>query len=577
MPLKLIITRITVSEKILKRLFGAFNPTHFIRQMGFSLLNRQRQQYDRLDYITLNLPVDMPDLPEHRPLFRRVLQGEPPLSLNELERVFRRIADDPRPEGVILYLRGFNLSLADLQTLRDSISRLRARGKRVICYAHNYDTITYYVASAADEIIIQPGGTLMTLGLRQNVLFLKDALASIGVEVEAIQITPYKSALDSLARDAISPEAEAQVNWLLDSTYEIITEGIAAGRKLTREQVQQMIDTAPHLGTDAHAAGYVDAVLNEEALVHHLNTRHIVNWKQADKQVYVTWRKPTPRYIALLKITGMIVPGESRTPPGDIPVPVFGGEAAGDMTVVQQVRRLMDDERAAAVIVYIDSPGGDAAASEAMASALDELAKDRPVIVYMNSVAASGGYYVATPARWIVAQPGTITGSIGVISGKAISAEAYKKLRINWSEYQRGANASLLSDTAPFTEEQRQKQYEFINHIYGLFTQRVAQSRGMTPEAVDAIAGGRVWTGQQAFEHGLVDELGDLRTAFDKARALAHLPEHTPLMLVRAKGEPMGPKLAEKANPAAGLRYVYRNAKGIYNGQAQLLLPFILE
>jgi protease-4 len=406
---------------------------------------------------------------------------------------------------------------------------------------------------------------------------LKDALEPLGVQVEAIAISPYKGALDNLTRNSISPEGKEQLEWLLDSRYDMIVNDIAESRNLTPAKVKKLIDSAPYMDDAALKNGLVDGIVNEEQFPQRLSAKHILHWKQADKVILYTWRDPEDRHVALLKIGGMIIHGESANPPVDFPTPIVGGERAGDLTVVQQVRKLAEDKKTAAVVLFIDSPGGSASASEAIASALEELAKVKPVVAYMNAVAASGGYYVATPAQWIVAQPGTITGSIGVIIGKPSTEGAFKKLRINRVSFARGANTGMLSDAKPFTAKQKTWLKHSIEQAYGLFVERVAKGRNMTPEAVDAIGGGRVWTGKQALENGLVDELGDLRAALEKARSLAKLPESAPLVIPQIKGDPIGPKLVEQVNPVASLRYLHDNVRLILNGQAQMFMPFSIE
>ncbi len=529
-----------------------------------------------MDYILFALPSTMPALPTQRGFIQRRIVGAPPLSLVDVERGLRRIAEDPRPKGVVFMLRGLSLSLADLQTLRGLVMRLRADGKRVICYAQDYSIAEYFVASAADEIILQPGGVVNIVGLRQQIVFLRDALATLGLQLDAVAISPYKGALDQFTRSDFSPESREQFEWLLDSRYDMIVRAIAEGRATEPEAIRAMIDAAPYIDTAAQAAEVIDAVLNEEALQAHLGAEHLVPWEQAEKSLFRKWQNLSPKYVALLPIRGTIIQGESQRIPGSLPVPLplLDEDRAGDITVTQTVRRLMKDENAAAVVLYIDSPGGSAAASEAMASALDELAKSRPVVAYMNAVAASGGYYVATPARWIVAQPGTITGSIGVILGKLITAGLYDRLHINRAELTRGRNATIEDDSAPFSDEQRTMMRAGIERIYGQFTARVAASRSMTVEAVDAVGAGRVWTGEQALGHGLVDELGDLRTALNKARALAALGNDSPLVLVREGGDdPLPPQLAQQANPAAWMDYAASGARQIFNTRAQLILP----
>lgn len=552
-----------------------FAPLRGLRFIWHSLNNWRRKQFHHLDYITFYLPQTIPALPESRDWIRRRILGDPPISLLEIDRVFERIGSDPRPKGIIIHLRGLSLSLADLQTLRSSLIRLRQKGKRVICYAQDYDNSTYYLASAADEIIIQPGGSLMTIGLISQPTFLKNALDTLGIQLDVVAISPYKGAYDQFSRESISPEGQEQINWLLDSRYQIILEGIAEGRRMTLDEVRALIDTAPHLDRTALEKRYVDAVLSEEALPAHLGVEHIVPLSEAAPVLLRKWRKRSEKSIAILPLRGLIMPGESAEPPGGvpIPVPIFGEERLGDLTVVQQARNLMQNERIAAIILWIDSPGGSAAASEAMTAALDELAKKYPTIAFMNSVAASGGYYISTSARWIVAQPGTITGSIGVILGKPITHGLLENLKVNRLEFTRGANATIFSDQMPFNDEQRRQMRQGIERSYEQFIGRVAKSRNMTAEAVDAVGSGRVWTGRQAQKHGLVDELGDLHVALAKARELANLPADTPITIIHEEGEPLGPQLVEKANPAAILRYITENFRTIASGKAQFLMP----
>ncbi len=542
-----------------------------------SLLNRQRAQADTLEYILFQLADGMPTLPDRRGWLRRRVLGQPSLSLWELHRHFERIAEDPRPKGVILFLRPLALPLADLQTLRDSISTLRESGKRVVVYAQEYDLARYYVASAADEILIQPSGNVFTVGLRTEALFLKDALDEIGVAFDSVAISPYKGAADTVTRNDISPEAREQVDWILDSRYDMLVSGIAEGRGLTTARVREMLDNAPYLDTFAKGIGMVDGIAYEEELYRYLECKHIHTWEEADKMLRINWEAPHHKYVAVLKIEGLMVPGESANPPGDIPVPVVNNGRAGDITVTRQVRALMQDENAAAVVLFVDSSGGAASAAEAMRSALAELNYTRPVVVYMNGVAASGGYLVSTPSRYIVAQPGTITGSIGVIFTKPVTGDLRSKLRINAVEFLRGGNADILSVTKPFSDGQRDWVRESIERTYDVFLTHVARSRDMEKADVDKVGGGRVWTGAQALEHGLVDALGGVHTAIAKARELAELPENTPVAIVAAKAKPVGPQVAEAANPAAYLRYLRGNVGALLSNAPMLLTPFFFR
>ena len=352
-------------RKRIGRILSAINPLRLVRRGLFAVGNWRRRRA-KIDYVLLTLPAQMPPLSENRSWWQERVLGKPPLSLTEIERIFQRIGDDPRPKGVILNLRGLQMSLANLQTLRGSILRLREKGKRVICYAQNYDNASYFIASAADEIILQPTGEVATLGLRSEATFLKDALDTIGVKLESIAISPYKGAFDGLTRNTISEEGAAQLNWLLDSQYDMLVNSMAEGRGVSPDAVRKMIDSAPHLDDDALKAGYVDAVETEENLHRRLDSDYILPWKQADRKILKKWRKPANQYVALVRVAGMMMPGESANPPIDIPIPFVGGERAGDLTVVQQVRGLMKNKSAAAVILFIDSGGGAVITGEAM-------------------------------------------------------------------------------------------------------------------------------------------------------------------------------------------------------------------
>ena len=443
-------------------------------------------------------------------------------------------------------------------------------------FAQDYGMAEYFVASSADEIILQRGGMLSTMGLLRSQTFLKDSLEAIGIQAESVAISPYKGAGDTFTRTEPSKEGEAQFNWLLDSQYQILVSGISKGRDLGHDDVRHMIDEAPYVSSDALEKGFVDAVLNEEGLGKYLNTEDIVLWTQADEILPLKMPRDASKYVAVVRASGTIVGGDSQNPPVDLPIPLIGGQQLGDATLVQQIRTLMTDDKCVSLVLYVDSPGGSAAASEAMVSALDEFAKKKPIVVYMGGVAASGGYYIATAADYIFAQPGTITGSIGVIMLKLVNNEMLNKLKFNSYYYQRGDNADMMASNSQFTDKQRAKVRESIEHIYDLFLERVADNRKMKPEAVDKIGGGRVWTGQQALENGLIDELGGLYEAINKARELAKVPENTPFGVMQGSGKPMPAQVAEQVDPAATLRY-YSNTLEKLSGTNLMLMPFELK
>jgi protease-4 len=495
------------------------------------------------------LESDLPALPDPpRPFWQRYI-SRPRLSVKELGERFELIANDPRIKGVVLHLRPVGMPMATLQDLRELVGKLRQSGRRVVAWAPFYTTGTYYLACACDEILLMPAGTVQALGVASTGMFLKDGLARFGIEGDFVQISPYKSAPDIWTKSQMSPELREQLTWLLDSQQKDLLSAIGKGRVLDEKSAQALVDSSPYADDTALEMRVVDAVLPEEKLAERVGqgsgtTVRIGTWEQAQKKL----RLPAPRlrarkYVAVLRIEGTIVDGRSGKLPFKPPIeiPMVGSERSGDLTVVQAARQVASDKRAAAVVLYVNSRGGSATASEAMRQALDAIAARKPLVVAMGPFAASGGYWVSTPGRWIVARPGTITGSIGVLSGKFVTGGMWSKLMFNRETIAFGQHVTIESDERPFTDEERLIVKSHIDRIYTLFLERVGKARNMTPEEVHPIAGGRVWTGRQAFERKLVDELGGFDSAVRKARTLAGLPDTAPAREARAPKRSMPP------------------------------------
>lgn len=476
-----------------------------------------------------------PELPPRRETLWQRLLGPAPRSLRDLTLDFRAVAQDQRIEGVVLHLRALGLPMGQLQTLRDLVEELRQSGKRVIAWASHYDSARYYLACAADEILLQPGGAVDPLGLRQSFIFLGNALKRIGVEADFLQISPYKSGIDPLMRAEMSEEMRDMVNWLADDAYQQWLDGIRQGRDCNRAEAQAWVDHSPYTDLQAIEAGVVDGTLNEEDLPSYLGAdgrpARLSQWEQARKLVAPRPPARPGRYVAVLRIEGDIVDGRSKRPPrkSPTPIPFLLNERAGDLTVVQEARRALSDRRAAAVVVYIDSGGGSAAASEAITAALHEIASDKPLVAAFGPTAASGGYYVASPAHRVIAQAGTITGSIGVLHGKIVGAGLLENLRLNRETLTRGQRTKLYDPGRPFTEEERELIWQYIQRVYAIFLERVSSGRKLSREEIDAVGRGRVWTGRQAMERGLIDEQGGFDLALERARELAGLSDRAPV------------------------------------------------
>src|SRR6202171_6527095 len=520
------------------------------------LISRVRRSIGKPpEYVVFVLESDLPALPDPpRPFWQR-FTSRPRLSVKELSEQFDLIANDPRTKGVILHLLPGAIPMPTIQDLRELVGRLRQSGRRVVAWAPFYTTGTYYLACACDEILLMPAGVVQPLGLTTTGMFLRDGLARFRIEADFVQVSPYKSAPDMWTKSQMSPELREQLTSLLDSQQKELLSAIGKGRVLDEKGAHALVDASPYADDTALEMHAVDAVLPEEKLAERIGQGsgipvRIGTWEQARKKL----RFPAPtlrarKYVAVIRIEGAIMDGRSARLPVKPPIeiPFVGGDRAGDLTVVQTARQVASDKRAAAVVLYVNSRGGSATASEAMRQALEVIAARKPLVVSMGPFAASGGYWVATPGRWIVARPGTLTGSIGVFTGKFITAGLWSKLMFNRETIAFGQHVTMESDERPFTDEERAIARRHMARIYALFLERVGKARNMTPEQVHPIADGRVWTGRQALERKLVDEMGGFDAALRKARTLASLPDSAPAREARAPKRMIPPFAAASA------------------------------
>jgi protease IV len=504
------------------------------------------------EYVVFVLEEDPPALADPpRPFWQR-WAARPRLSMRELGDRFDAIARDSRIKGVVLHLRSVGMSMATLQDLRELVLKLRQAGKRVVAWAPSYTTGTYYLACACDEILLMPAGMVQPLGFASSAVFLADGLARFGLSADFIQVSPYKSAADPLTKSRMSDEFREQVTWLLESQHAEVANAIADSRKIDEAGAREIIDCSPYGDDVALEKHVVDGILAEEELPTRLGGA-IGSWERASRKL----RTPAPRlargkYVAMMRIEGTIVDGRSASLPVRPPVqvPLVGDDRAGDLSVVQVARQVASDRRAAAVVLYVNSRGGSSTASEAMRHALIAVAKRKPVVVVMGAVAGSGGYDVATPGRWIVARPGTLTGSIGVLGGKIVTGSLFEKLLVNRETVALGRHVTMNSDERRFSDEEREIIEAEIQRVYRGFVDTVATSRKLPREQVEPVAQGKVWTGRQALERRLIDELGGLEAGIKKARELAGLPASAVVREARGPRR-FVPPLGDPA-PAAG-------------------------
>ena len=469
-------------------------------------------------------------------LRRRRAPGPGPPTLERLRGVLDRISADGRPRGVVLRIKSLEAGWAALEELRREILAFRARGGRVVAYlAGPADTRSYYLACAADEVLATPLADLNVTGLRARVDFLKDALDNLGIEAEVVAVSPYKSAGERFVRDDFSRESREQAERLLDRRYEEVVGAISEGRALSPEEVRARIDLAPYGARAALSEGLLDGVLYEDELPGRLGSgdrrARLAEWERARRALLVPLRRRTKKKVALVSLRGTIVRGRSRRLP--VPLPFVGGEQAGSESVVAALRVAEGNRRISALLFHVDSPGGDALASDLIWREVERIGAKKPVVVLMGNAAASGGYYVSAPANHVVARRGTLTGSIGVLSIRPVTRGLYEKLGINPVTLDRGVRARLLDPSRrPDAEELRVIEGQ-IQNVYAEFEDRVTRGRGIDALELEAIAGGRVWTGAEALDLGLVDETGGFREAFRKARELGGIERDVPEALVK--------------------------------------------
>jgi protease-4 len=538
------------------------------RNLWLRLGNFARRRSRRpLDYVVIDLEGSLPEYIPPPPWWHRYvpslfdLAGQPDgPSLAALRYILERVSLDPRTRGAILRLERFSpAGWATACSVRDIITRFRQSGKRVVVYSDEFSTVSYYVASAADEILLPPGGGWNVYGLRVEAAFIKDALDAVGVQAEVLNVAPYKAAGDMFSRSDMSPEHREMLTWILDGQYDELINSIAESRTLSPDRVRELVDTAPKLSPEALEAGLVDGVCYFDEVAERLyvappegkrasrgnatlrrwwarlrrqkpeeekeaeaqpKTARLLTWSEAYRQLVrpVRWR--SGKTIGIVTLEGTIAPGESQRLPVPIPLPFVGRAVAGSESVAQALRRVEKDDSAAAVVFYVDSRGGSATDSNLIWREVERVRRKKPVVVCMANVAASGGYYVAAGADRIFAQPLTLTGSIGVVLMKFIISGLYERLRTHQVTLKRGARAGLFSSDEPFGEVGRPVAQGIVDEFYRQFREVVTGGRKLSDDALDTIAGGRVWLGKQALDLGLVDEMGDLWAAVQKAKEL---------------------------------------------------------
>ena len=470
----------------------------------------------------------------------------------------RALRRDAGVVAVFVRLDDIATGWASAQELREALLDLRGAGKRVFVSLVSGTTRDYFVASAADRIYVDPAGGLRLIGFAGTTLYFKGALDELGVAAEFEKIEEYKSAPEAWTRTGPSAPAQRMRNELYDSLYGELVTAIAQARDLDEAAVRALIDGGPYTAGDlagGAAAALVDAVATAEQVAEHVASElgRAYPVAAAPRERPASWAMPG---IAIISIEGDIVSGKSRD------VPLLGRKLVGHETVIAAIAAARTDPRVGAIVLRIDSPGGSAVASELMAREVFATRGVKPIICSLGDVAASGGYFAAAGCDVIIAEPMSITGSIGIFYGKIDFSTMMDRLGLSWVTYQRGSNAAMDSMFQPYTPADRALIKEKMRYLYERFLDTVAEGRGMTREQVDAVGRGRVWSGKQAREVNLVDELGSLDDAITLARQRAGLgederaevmwlPRQDPSLLQTVLGL-SGLATADAAGPGAG-------------------------
>jgi protease IV len=459
--------------------------------------------------------------------------GPTPISLKDLVARLRKAAKDPAVRAVALIAEGGAAGRAQTEELRQAMGMIRSAGKEVFVHADSLSMEEYVLFSGA-KISLVPTADLWLTGLHGEAPYIRGLLDKLGIKPDFLTCGNYKSAAEIFMREGPSKEADDMQNWLLNSIYQTEKKLIADGRHVDESEVEEWINNGPYTAEKAKAHGLIDDIQHRQDFESMLKGKYgkdvVFNKKYGKKKMpaldfssplgmikglgdlfgEAAKPKAAKPAVAIVYVDGAITVGSSRSSP-------FSSATGAHST---DIRKALDeaarDDSIKAVVLRVDSPGGSAVASEIIYDATLRVKQKKPFVVSMGDVAGSGGYYVACGSDIIFADKSTITGSIGVVGGKIATNDMWKKIGITFKEYKRGKNAGILSTSDVFTKEEREKMQAWMNEVYGVFKKHVTDLRKERLDAgIDELAGGRVWTGEQALKHGLVDKIGTLQDAID--------------------------------------------------------------
>ena len=494
--------------------------------------------------------------------------------------IILKAKDDNKVDGILIKIEQNEYGMATSQEIRDAIFDFRSKGKKAICYMGIGGNKEYYIASACDKIYLNKAGSLNLYGIRSEFSSYKGFLDKLGVQADLYRIGKYKSATEMLTNEAMSDAYKESLNSVLDDLHDQMIKGIADGRKVSYDRVQEWIDRGPYTANEAKEADIVDDLIYADQIddvskqvIGRKVTKITDKEYEERKYRYYDW-KEKPK-IAVIYADGLMLPGKSVFSDSAIIPSIMGSD-----TITSAIKKARTDDSIKAIVLRIDSGGGSVFASDLIWREIMLTKGKKPFIVSMADSSASGGYYIACPADVIIAEPGTITGSIGIITGKISLRGLYDKLGIKKEIIKKGENSDIYTDYNPFNDQQKMIVERQLNEMYDSFVNKVAQGRNLKEDYVDSIGQGRVWTGKQAKELGLVDRLGGLNQAILTAVEKANLKDKSPDIVRLPKREFLWQRLSIE-NPSLlnikPLFYLPGVEDILSNNKFYFLMPYILN
>ena len=516
------------TAKVFLILGGIILAVGLVAVIGIALLAGSLSKPDVPENSVLVLSVTG-DLPDYAPedSTAKLFGINQKQSFTSLLTQLRKAKVDSRIGAVLLDIDFPAIGWGKADELRDAIKDFRTSGKPIYAYMEIGTNREYYVATSAEKIFLPPSGDLYINGFAAQAMFYRGSLDKLGIEPQFLKIGKYKNAPDQYTEKQMSDGQREVINAVLDEYFGRLVSTIAETRKKSPEDVKAIIDNAPYNAINAKQQGLIDETFYKEQVYDELKNR--LGYKADDKlrTISGTDYREVPadslglnkgERVAVIYASGAITGGSSNRSP-------FGGENVGSDTMIKAINDAAEDKSIKAIVLRVDSPGGSALASDLMWYAIENAKLKKPVVVSMSDVAASGGYYIACNANKIVAEPSTVTGSIGVFMGKPIMKGFYDWIGVSNEYVMRGKNAGIFRETVKWEGDELKKMQESVNNIYFTnFVPKVAKGRNKTEEEANTLGQGRVWTGTQAKERGLVDEFGGLERAIEIAKELANLP-----------------------------------------------------